>query len=87
MRQARNEELAMKAAKTSEQDVKTLMEEYEARVGAAERKVSSILTGISNSRYSRYRNRSPDSRTLKVVMSELSLMTPMYCINEQKLGS
>ena len=40
--QARNEELARKASKTSEEDVKLLTDEFEARVGAAERKVYAL---------------------------------------------
>lgn len=40
--QGRNEELARKAAKTSEEDIKTLTDEYEARLGAAERKVYAL---------------------------------------------
>ena len=40
--QARNEELARKASKTSEEDVKLLTDEFEARIGAAERKVYAL---------------------------------------------
>ena len=40
--QARNEELARKASKASEEDIKTLTDEYEARLGAAERKVYAL---------------------------------------------
>lgn len=41
-RQARNEELARKAAKASEEDIKQLTEEYETRLGTAERKVYAL---------------------------------------------
>ena len=40
--QAKNEELARKAAKASEEDIKTLTDEYEARLGTAERKVYAL---------------------------------------------
>ena len=40
--QERNEELARKSAKASEEDIKTLTDEYEARFGASERKVYAL---------------------------------------------
>ena len=40
--QARNEELARKSAKASEEDIQQLTEEYEVRLGAAERKVYAL---------------------------------------------
>lgn len=40
--QGRNEELARKSAKASEEDIKTLTDEYEARIGASERKVYAL---------------------------------------------
>lgn len=40
--QARNEELARKSAKASEEDIKQLTEEMEARLGASERKVYAL---------------------------------------------
>ena len=42
MNQERNEELARKSAKASEEDIKTLTDEFEARIGASERKVYAL---------------------------------------------
>ena len=40
--QERNEELARKSAKASEEDIKTLTDEYEVRLGVSERKVYAL---------------------------------------------
>lgn len=40
--QERNEELARKSAKASEEDIKTLTDEYEVRLGTSERKVYAL---------------------------------------------
>ncbi len=42
MIQERNEELARKSAKASEEDIKTLTDEFEARMGVSERKVYAL---------------------------------------------